>query len=277
MKFLLSIFTLAILTGSCNSKKATHTEQKKHMQQSGLSGTYKIKQLESKDVSFQNLTITFNDSTNQVSGFSGCNNFFSNYTIKENTIKFGPVAASKKYCGTEKNNLESTFLKALNNVNSFIIKNDSFSFTNETTEVFTATKSLAAKPSKSAIVKDNYKKFMVIYETSTRGAFKHIGISKSEITISKDRNLKEIDTFECKPKDWKELNELLSNSLVENLDLLEPPTQNRLHDGAPNATLSVVKGDVVMMTPTFDHGYPPKEIETLVNKVLSMAENATKQ
>jgi hypothetical protein len=142
---------------------------------------------------------------------------------------------------------------------------------------------VASKPgretsnSKSDIVQDNYKKFMVIYETSTRGAFKHIGISKSEITISKDRNLKEIDTFECKPKDWKELNELLSNSLVENLDLLEAPTQKRLHDGAPHATLSVVKGDVVMMTPTFDHGYPPKEIETLVNKVLSMAENATKQ
>lgn len=31
------------------------------------------------------------------------------------------------------------------------------------------------------------------------------------------------------------------------------------------------------MTPTFDHGHPPKEIEALVNKILTIREKLTKQ
>ncbi|WP_426432027.1 META domain-containing protein [Winogradskyella sp. HB-48] len=277
MKFLLSIFTLVALTGSCNSVKETLTEHKEHMAQSSLSGTYSINQLECKDVSSKALTITFKDSINHASGFSGCNTFFGNYTLKENTIKFGPIATSKKYCGAEQNNLEKEYIKALSEVNSFTIKNDSIVFFNEDTKIFTAIKSDASRPGKSDIVKDNYKKFAVIYETSTRGSFEHIEISEHNIKISKDRGLENMNTYHCNPQDWKALNELLSNSVVENLDLLKAPTDKRLYDGAPHATLSVIKGDVIMMTPTFDHGAPPKEIETLVNKVLSMAENATKQ
>lgn len=277
MKFLLSLFTLVTLTGSCNSAKEALVEQKEGMAQTRLSGTYNIKQLESKDIAPKNLTIAFNDSTNQVSGFSGCNTFFSNYTVKENTLKFGPIATSKKYCGAEQNNLEQGFLKALNNVNAFILENDNIILLNEKTEIFIATKSEASKPSKSDIVKENYKKFAVIYETSTRGSFEHIEISKNEIKISNDRNLEKTDTYNCNPEDWKMLKELLSDSVVENLDLLKAPTDKRLYDGAPHATLSVIKGDVIMMTPTFDHGAPPKEIESIVNKILSMTEIATKQ
>lgn len=277
MKFLLSLFTLVTLTGSCNSAKETLVEQKEGMAQTRLSGTYNIKQLESKDITSKNLTITFNDSTNQVSGFSGCNTFFSNYTVKENTLKLGPIATSKKYCVAEQNRLEQVFLKALNSINAFSLNNDDITFLNEKGEVFTATKSEASKPSKSDIVKENYKKFAVIYETSSRGSFEHIEISKNEIKISSDRNLEKTDTYNCNSEDWKMLKELLRDSVVENLDLLKAPTNKRLYDGAPHATLSVIKGDVIMMTPTFDHGAPPKEIESIVNKILSMTEIATKQ
>lgn len=277
MKLLLSILTLVTLTGSCNSAKSTLTEQKENMTQSSLSGTYSISQLQTKDVSYEGLTITFNDSINHASGFSGCNTFFGNYTLKENTIKFGPIASSKKYCGGERSNFEKAFLNALSTVNSFIVKNDSITFLNEDTEVFKATKNEASRPSKKDVVQDNYKKFAVIYETSTRGSFEHIEISKTQIKISKDRSLKNMETYDCNLQDWKALNELLSNSVVENLDLLKAPTDKRLYDGAAHATLSVIKGDVVMMSPTFDHGTPPKEIESIVNTILSMAEIATKQ
>jgi len=277
MKLLLSILSLVTLTGSCNSAKSTLTEQKENMTQSSLSGTYNISQLESKDVSYEGLTITFNDSINHASGFSGCNTFFGNYTLKENTIKFGPIASSKKLCEPDFNNLEKDFLKALNEVSSFIAKNDTLTFYNESTKAFTAIKNEASRPSKSDIVKDNYKKITVIYESSTRGSFEHIEISKTQIKFSKDRSLKNMEIYECNPEDWKALNELLSNSVVENLDLLKAPTDKRLYDGAAHATLSVIKGDVVMMSPTFDHGTPPKEIESIVNKILSMAEIATKQ
>ena len=277
MKFLLSIFTLVALTGSCSSAKSTLTEQKEDMAQSSLSGSYSISELESKDISYEGLTITFNDSINHASGFSGCNTFFGNYTLKENTIKFGPIASSKKLCAPKKNNLEKGFLKALNEVSSFVLKNDTLTFLNNDVKVFTAVKSEASRPSKNSITEDNYKKFVVTYETSTRGSFKHIEVSKTQIKISKERSLKNSSTYACNAQDWKMLKDMLSNSVVENLDLLTAPTDKRLHDGAPHATLSVIKGDVEMMTPTFDHGNPPKEIESIVNKILSMAEIATKQ
>lgn len=277
MKFLLSILALVTLTGSCNSAKSALTEQKENMAQSRLSGTYNISQLDAKDVSYQGLTITFNDSINHASGFSGCNTFFGNYTTKENTIKFGPIASSKKLCEPKKNDLEKNFLKALNEATSFIIKNDTLTFLNNDVKVFTAVKNEASRPGKNSIVEDNYKKFVVIYETSTRGSFKHIEVSKTQIKISKERSLKNLSTYACNAQDWKMLKDMLSNSVVENLDLLKAPTDKRLHDGAPHATLSVIKGDVEMMTPTFDHGNPPKEIESIVNKILSMVEIATKQ
>jgi hypothetical protein len=86
-----------------------------------------------------------------------------------------------------------------------------------------------------------------------------------------------MNTYVCKSEDWEALESLLKAIDVENLNRLKAPTDKRLYDGAPHATLSVIKGDVEMMTPTFDHGTPPKEIEALVNKVLSIKVNASKQ
>ena len=83
-----------------------------------------------------------------------------------------------------------------------------------------------------------------------------------------------IDTYSCKPTDWDELEKLLKSISPENLGKLKAPTDKRLYDGAAHATLSILLGDVVMITPSFDHGHPPKEIEALVNKVLSIKENS---
>ena len=142
---------------------------------------------------------------------------------------------------------------------------------------------IASKPSreqsnpKSDAVKDNYQKILVIYQATSRGYFEYISVSQSEIALTNDRSLKTMNSYPCKPNDWSMLKKLIDDADVENLDSLKAPTDKRLYDGAPHATLSIIKGDVEMMTPTFDHGAPPEKIKTLVNKVLSMAENATKQ
>ena len=64
---------------------------------------------------------------------------------------------------------------------------------------------------------------------------------------------------------------------LQTLNKLKAPTEKRLHDGAAHATLAFRQGDMEVMSPTFDHGHPPKEIEALVNKVLSIKENVLKQ
>lgn len=142
---------------------------------------------------------------------------------------------------------------------------------------------VASKPSseqsnpKSEAVKDNYEKVFIIYQATSRASFEYIQVSKTEISITEDRSLKSMNSYKCEHDDWSILNKLLNDIDVEHLDALKAPTDKRLYDGAAHATLFVIKGDVSMMTPTFDHGAPPQEIEVLVNKVLSMAENATKQ
>lgn len=116
----------------------------------------------------------------------------------------------------------------------------------------------------------------VVYEAQSRGGFEHISISKDVVLISSDRYLKEVATYKCDENDWKAIYELLESIDTNTLSSLKAPTDKRLFDGAPHATLKLSKGDDEISTPTFDHGHPPKEIEALVNKVLSIKESLSK-
>lgn len=155
---------------------------------------------------------------------------------------------------------------------------EAVSSTNETEE-----NSIASKPSrettnpKSDVVGDNYKRVLITYQVTSRELFEYVQISESEVIISEDRNLKNMNSYTCKTEDWQSLKKMMKSIDVEKLDNLKAPTDKRLFDGAAHATLTVIKGDVAMITPTFDHGEPPAEIEALVNKVLSIKENAVKQ
>lgn len=142
---------------------------------------------------------------------------------------------------------------------------------------------VASKPSrqsgntKQEIVGDNYKKTYITYQVVSRGMFEYISISEAEIQYSQDKYLKKIDSFPSKSEDWQALKVLLKSVDIEHIDQLKAPTDKRLYDGAAHANLSIIKGDVEMRTTSFDHGSPPKEIEELVNKVLSIKENLSKQ
>lgn len=43
-------------------------------------------------------SIYFNDSTSKVSGYTGCNGYGANYTLKGNTIKIGEILSTKMAC-----------------------------------------------------------------------------------------------------------------------------------------------------------------------------------
>ncbi len=157
---------------------------------------------------------------------------------------------------------------------------------NSTKEAVTNSKEtetvVASRPSKdmpmekSDIVNGNYYT-AVTYQALSRGSFIYISISKSNVSISEDKNLMEIDKYTCKAEDWEALNKLLAKVKLETFQELKAPTDKRLFDGAAHATLAIRQGDVQFKTPSFDHGYPPEAIEAIVNKVLSIKENAIKQ
>ena len=64
-------------------------------------------------------TMIFEEKDSKLAGFSGCNNYFSTFTISENVLNFGPAAATRKLCPDM--NVEDAFLKQLSNVARFEI------------------------------------------------------------------------------------------------------------------------------------------------------------
>ncbi|MFP4844441.1 hypothetical protein [Winogradskyella sp. PE311] len=173
-------------------------------------------------------------------------------------------------------------MKFLFSLITLIMLTESCNTPKEVVENSKETEAIASKPSreisttKSDIVKDNYTKTIITYKALSRGTYEYIEVSEAEVRVSSDRNLKNIDTYTCRSSDWLELEKLLKNIDTGSLDKLKAPTDKRLFDGAAHATLSILMGDVIMMTPSFDHGYPPEEIKALVNKVLSIKENSAK-
>lgn len=129
---------------------------------------------------------------------------------------------------------------------------------------------------KNDIVQDNYSN-AVTYKAQSRGSFIFIQIKGKELLFSEDVNLQNVSTFTCEEKDLKEIERLLKAVNRETFQKLKAPTEKRLYDGAAHATLAIMQGDVELITPTFDHGYPPEEIKAIVNKVLSIKESVVKQ
>lgn len=116
-----------------------------------------------------------------------------------------------------------------------------------------------------------------IYEASSRGSMKYISISKNTINLSNDRTLQRMESYSLASEDWMSLKSMADNINLKSLGDLKAPTDKRLYDGAPHAMLTIIYGNVKHKTSTFDDGFPPAEIEALVNKMLALAEKVKKQ
>ncbi|WP_299121616.1 META domain-containing protein [uncultured Winogradskyella sp.] len=277
MKFLLSLFTLIVVSQSCNSTKDSIENTNivdMNKEQITLSGDYTISQIgENKAVS-PKLKLSFDEKSNKITGFAGCNNFFGTYSFENGELKFSDIARSKKLCCSEINDIENQFLEVLNTVNNFTLKNDVLSLLDNKNVLLKGTKANAIENKKDA--RGNYG-IGVIYQISSRGVFEYINISESTISFSTDRGLKSVKNYSNNEKDWTIINNLIEAIDIDTFRELEAPSNNRTTDAAAEATLTVKMGDVLHITPAFDHGNPPEEIKALVNKVLSIKENTVKQ
>ena len=116
---------------------------------------------------------------------------------------------------------------------------------------------------------------IITYQVQSQSTFTYIQISSTTVLISHDKRLKKMDSLFCQPQDWETLTALLQTTDIDHLDQLKAPvsTDNNLAE----AFLSVIRGDVATGTPLFKHGAPPKEVEPLINALLSTAKNAHKR
>ncbi|NNK27221.1 MAG: hypothetical protein HKP06_03175, partial [Flavobacteriaceae bacterium] len=109
------------------------------------------------------------------------------------------------------------------------------------------------------------------YTAITRGSFKEIKATKEIISYQKNRS-EQASVKDCSEKEWGELMVLLKAIDLDLLSKLEAPSKKHQFDGAAIATLIVTVNEKLYQSPSFDDGNPPKEIESLVKYILTIAE-----
>lgn len=124
------------------------------------------------------------------------------------------------------------------------------------------------------MIQDNTK---ITYEATTRGFYLKLWIQGDSISITQDRYLKDVDTYQLSESDKVEFYNLLKAIDEHTLEDLKAPSTTFQYDAAAMATLKVTKLKESHLTPTFDHGNPPKPIVEIVNKMLSIKSEMEKQ
>jgi hypothetical protein len=113
---------------------------------------------------------------------------------------------------------------------------------------------------------------VIEYAAGSRGFYQKIIIEKKMASVSSERAGKDkIVPMKISNSDWKELVSFFKTIELDSLAKLKAPTEKRFYDGAAIASLKIIYKDKAYETKAFDHGFPPKEIEELVNKITSFA------
>lgn len=115
------------------------------------------------------------------------------------------------------------------------------------------------------------------YEATSRGFYLATIVTQEIIKTTNDRTRKETASKACSREAWERIENLLKTIEIKNMDTLEAPSGKRLFDGAAHAQLKIITKDTIYTSASFDHGVPPKEIEPLVNHILSLSESVEKE
>ncbi|HEX8564009.1 MAG TPA: hypothetical protein VF676_13615 [Flavobacterium sp.] len=113
---------------------------------------------------------------------------------------------------------------------------------------------------------------VVDYTANTRGFYQKITIQDKVAKIYRSRNDDKVPTtVKISDADWNQLVAAFHEVDLQGLAELKSPTEKRFYDGAAIADLKVIYKDSTYQSSSFDHGFPPAEIEKLVNKINSFA------
>ncbi|HEX8268532.1 MAG TPA: hypothetical protein VF581_01455 [Flavobacterium sp.] len=113
---------------------------------------------------------------------------------------------------------------------------------------------------------------VIEYTANTRGFYQKIVIREQAFFVSTSRDETALPALvPISDADWKELLEAFKEVELEGLPNLKAPTEKRFYDGAAIAELTIKYQEKVYTSSSFDHGFPPAEIEKLVKKITSLA------
>lgn len=105
---------------SCVSKNYTIENRKWYLME--IEGDADISVLNDKDP-----FIEFDLDSKKISGYGTCNNYFADYFIEGETLHFGEIASTERFCSDDTRQ-EYRFLQALNRTESFKLEGDMLYF-----------------------------------------------------------------------------------------------------------------------------------------------------
>jgi hypothetical protein len=133
---------------------------------------------------------------------------------------------------------------------------------------------VGCKPTKIDVNNYQNKDIQVIkYEANARNFYLNIKVENQELFVSRSRDAKDYqEKTTISDADWKEIVMLTKAVDLAKVKDLKWPTEKRFYDGAAHANVTFVSNEVAYAANGFDHGFPPVEIEKLVNKILKLTE-----
>lgn len=102
------------------------------------------------------------------------------------------------------------------------------------------------------------------YSALSRGFYKKIVVQNQTVSVTNGRDQQPVETKIDTAK-WNEIVAEFTKVNVDSLQNLKAPTEKRFYDGAAIGNLKISQDQKTYETKGFDNGFPPKEIEKLVN------------
>ncbi|MFY7987658.1 MAG: hypothetical protein ACOVNP_02160 [Flavobacterium sp.] len=133
---------------------------------------------------------------------------------------------------------------------------------------------VGCKPTKTNVNNHQNNHIPVIkYEANARNFVLNIKVEHQMLFVSRARDVKDYqEKITLSDADWKEIVMLTKALDLAKVKDLKWPTEKRFYDGAAHANITFVFEGKEYPANGFDHGYPPVEIEKLVNKIIKLTE-----
>lgn len=111
---------------------------------------------------------------------------------------------------------------------------------------------------------------VIEYSAMSRGYYKKIVVQNQTVSVTNKRDAQAVENT-IKKTDWDKIVAEFEKINLESIPTLKAPTEKRFYDGAAIGNLKITQNQKTYETPGFDNGFPPKEIEKLVNLLTDFA------
>ena len=108
------------------------------------------------------------------------------------------------------------------------------------------------------------------YTAMSRGLYKRIVVQDQKVSVTNGRDTEAI-VSEIDNAKWNKIVSEFEKINLDSLSALKAPTEKRFYDGAAIGNLKIIQNPKTYETTGFDNGFPPKEIEKLVNLLTDFA------